>query len=117
MKHPFVNEPLTDFRDPTNHDAFRRSLDAVTGRIGRNHPLVIGGKAVHTTDSLPSCNPANPTQVVGYVGKATPELAQHAIEAAATAFETWRQVPYAERSLSLQRSQHHSGPVSTNSAP
>ena len=101
MKHPFVNEPLTDFRDPTNRDAFRRGLDAVMGRIGRSHPLVIGGEVVHTADSFPSLNPANPAQVVGHVAKATPELAQRAIEAAATAFETWRQVPYAERSRYL----------------
>lgn len=97
MKHPFVNEPLTDFRDPTNRDAFRRGLDVVAGRIGRSHPLVIGGETVYTTDDFPSLNPATPAQVVGRVAKATPELAQRAIEAAATAFETWRQVPYAER--------------------
>ena len=101
MKQPFVNEPLTDFREATNRDAFRRGLDAVMGRIGRSHPLVIGGEVVHTADSFPSLNPANPAQVVGHVAKATPELAQRVVEAAATAFETWRQVPYAERSRYL----------------
>ncbi len=35
------------------------------------------------------------------MAKATPALAQRAVEAAATAFESWRRVPYAERSRYL----------------
>ena len=101
MKHTFINEPLTDFRDPTNRDALQSELEAVTTRIGHSHPLVIGGKAIDTTDSFCSLNPADPAQIIGLVAKATPELARRVVEAAAIAFETWRRVPFAERSRYL----------------
>ncbi len=102
MKHPFANEPLTDFGDPANVAAFRRGLDIIRdGWMGRSYPVVIGGMAVHNGDEFLSLNPANPAQVVGHVVRATPELARRAIEAAAAAFSTWRQVPYAERSRYL----------------
>jgi 1-pyrroline-5-carboxylate dehydrogenase len=102
MKHPFANEPLTDFSDPANVAAFRRGLETILKCwVGRSYPLMIGGLAVHNGDEFLSLNPANPAQVVGRVARATPELARHAVEAAAAAFDTWRQVPYSERSRYL----------------
>jgi 1-pyrroline-5-carboxylate dehydrogenase len=97
MKSPFRNEPLTDFTVADNIAAFRDALERVRARLGEHYPLVIGGEAIFTGEMLDSLNPADPSQVIGRVSKATPELAGLAVQAAARAFERWRFVPYDER--------------------
>jgi 1-pyrroline-5-carboxylate dehydrogenase len=101
MKSPFRNEPLTDFNVPENVEAFRDALERVRARLGEHYPLVIGGEAITSDEMFDSLNPANPSQVVGRVSKATPELADRAIRAAAGAFERWRRVPHDERARYL----------------
>ena len=101
MKTPFRNEPLTDFSVPENVAAFRDSLERVRARLGEHYPLVIGGEAITTEEEFDSLNPANPSQVIGRVSRATPELARRAVQSAAAAFERWRSVPYDERARYL----------------
>jgi 1-pyrroline-5-carboxylate dehydrogenase len=101
MKTPFRNEPLTDFTSAENIAAFKDALAGVCVRLGEHYPLVIGGEAITTSETLVSLNPANPSQVVGRVAKATPELADRAVRGAAEAFELWRRVPYEERARYL----------------
>lgn len=97
MLTPFRNEPLTDFSHPTNIKAFEAALARVESRLGRTYPLVIGGKTIETAETFDSLNPANPSQVVARFARATPELANQAVEAAHAAFEEWRHVPYEAR--------------------
>ena len=97
MRYPFSNEPLTDFACAENASAFKASLDRVGAQLGRTYPLVIGGEKIYTPETFNSINPANPSQIVGRLSKATPELAARAVEAAAEAFEGWRRVPYEQR--------------------
>src|SRR5207302_5479346 len=44
-----------------------------------------------------SVNPSQPDQVIGYFSRATVEQANEAVQAAATAFESWKRVPAEER--------------------
>ncbi len=101
MKKPFTNEPLTDFTVPENVAAFRASLEKVRANLGRTYPLIIGGEKIYTDDTFASVNPANPAEIIGRVSKATPELADRAVRAAAEAFEAWRRVPAVERARYL----------------
>jgi 1-pyrroline-5-carboxylate dehydrogenase len=104
---------LTDFDSPANAAVFRSALERVRARLGEGYPLVIGGEAITTVETFDSLNPANPSQTIGRVSKATPELAGRAVQAAALAFERWRGVPYDERAgylfdaASLLRSRKH----------
>jgi 1-pyrroline-5-carboxylate dehydrogenase len=93
----FRNEPFTDFSKPENAAAMERALAEVKAQLGRSYPLIIDGEKISTEKTIASINPANPSEVVGYVASATPELANRAIEAASRAFETWRKAPAAER--------------------
>src|ERR1043166_8044222 len=97
MPTEFRNEPFTDFAKEENAQAMRTALEKVKGELGREYPLVIGGERIKTGDTLNSINPANRTQVVGTFHKATKELANKAVETAAEAFKTWRNVPAEER--------------------
>jgi 1-pyrroline-5-carboxylate dehydrogenase len=86
---PFRNEPLTDFSRPENVQAFKAALEQVQSEFGREYPLVIGGERIMTDEKIISTNPANPKEIVGYVGKATRELADRAMAAALAAYEDW----------------------------
>ncbi|AEV17523.1 1-pyrroline-5-carboxylate dehydrogenase [Geobacillus thermoleovorans CCB_US3_UF5] len=89
MVQPYRHEPLTDFTVEANREAFLAALKKVESELGRDYPLVIGGERVMTEDKIISINPANKTEVVGRVAKATKELAERAMKTADEAFRTW----------------------------
>lgn len=103
MPTEFRNEPFTDFTKEENAAAMREAIDKVKSQLGREYPLVIGGERIKTDGKLDSINPANRTQLVGRFNKATKELANRAVETAATTFETWKNVPAEERAQLLFR--------------
>ena len=103
MPTEFRNESFTDFSKEENAQAMRQALEKVGAELGREYPLVIGGERITTESKLDSFNPANRTQLVGRFNKATKELANRAVEAAAKAFKTWRNTPAQERSALLFR--------------
>jgi 1-pyrroline-5-carboxylate dehydrogenase len=94
---PFRNEPLTDFSKPENAAAIKAALEKVRGELGREYPLVIGGKRVQTTAKVKSINPAKPSEVVGTFSSAGKEQVEPAMQAALKAFESWSKVPVEER--------------------
>ena len=93
----FRNEPPTDFSNPANAAAMERALAEVKTQFGRTYPLIIGGERITTAETIASRNPANPSEVVGYVASATVELANRAIEVANETFTSWRKVPAEQR--------------------
>jgi 1-pyrroline-5-carboxylate dehydrogenase len=90
MPTEFRNEPLTDFSKEENARQMRGAIEKVKSELGREYPLVIGGKRLTTESKFDSINPANRTQVVGRFQKATLELANRAVETAYEAFQTWK---------------------------
>lgn len=89
---PFKHEPLTDFNQPENVQAFQAALEKVRAELGKEYPLVINGERIFTEDKLVSVNPANKEQVVGKVSKASKELVDKAFEGANEAFRSWRKM-------------------------
>ena len=85
----FCNEPYTDFGDPQNAHAMQEAQKKVRDAFGQEYELMIGGRRVRTDDKLRSLNPSRPSELVGTLQKATPELAAEAIEAAAAFFPEW----------------------------
>src|SRR5881227_184754 len=94
---PFKNEDFTDFSKPENRQAQMAALEQVKSELGQTHPLVIGGKHVTNDATFASVDPSLPDQVIGYFSRATVEQANEAVQAAATAFESWKRVPAEER--------------------
>lgn len=101
----FTNEPFTDFSDPANREAFQAALDAEIVRMGESVPGFIAGVDIAPGEDgsgeLTSTNPCAPTEVVGVAPQCTSVHAERALEAAAQAFQTWRDVPAAERAAVL----------------
>jgi 1-pyrroline-5-carboxylate dehydrogenase len=93
----FRNEPYTDFSIPANRQRMEEALAKVRGQLGREYDIVIAGERIRTEDKLKSVNPARPEEIVGIHQKATPELANRAIETAYRNFAEWSRTPAADR--------------------
>jgi 1-pyrroline-5-carboxylate dehydrogenase len=93
---PFKNQPFTDFSKEENRKAQIEALEQVKRELGRKYPLVIGGKKILNEDTFASVNPSQPDQVIGYFSRATVEQANEAVQAASTAFESWKKAPTEE---------------------
>ena len=94
---PFKNAALIDFTKEENRQAQMQALEQVKSELGRTYPLIIGGQKITNKDTFASVNPSQPDQVIGYFSRATVEQANQAVQAAATAFESWKRVPAEER--------------------
>ncbi|MBY0232979.1 MAG: L-glutamate gamma-semialdehyde dehydrogenase [Gemmataceae bacterium] len=101
---PLAIEPLTDFSREASRAAFKVALEGVRAQLGRDHPPIIDNKPVTVSDWIASPNPSHRSQVVGRAGKASPDQARQAIEAAARAFPMWRDTPAHARADLLRKS-------------
>jgi 1-pyrroline-5-carboxylate dehydrogenase len=99
----FRNEPSTDFSKPENQKAMKAAIEKVRAELGREYPMVIGGKDVKTSEKIKSINPAKPSELVGIFQKAGAAEVEPAMEAAQKAFATWSRVPAQQRAELLLR--------------
>jgi 1-pyrroline-5-carboxylate dehydrogenase len=93
----FRNEPYADFSQAAVRQAAAGALSQVRSEFGREYLLRIAGDWISTGDPLVSVNPSNPREAVGIHHRATPELANRAVEAAHGYFPQWSRTPAAER--------------------
>jgi 1-pyrroline-5-carboxylate dehydrogenase len=99
----FTNEPFVDFKNVANRKKMEDALASVKSQFGKEYPLVIGGEKITTKEKIQSTNPSRPSEVIGIFQKATVEMANQAVEAAARAFERWKRVPAQERVACIYR--------------
>lgn len=90
MVQPYKYEPLTDFTVKENRMAYFNALKKVEAEVGKEYSLVIGGERISTEDKIASCNPAKKDEVIGYVSKVNEKLAEKAMQAAVSAFKSWK---------------------------
>jgi RHH-type proline utilization regulon transcriptional repressor/proline dehydrogenase/delta 1-pyrroline-5-carboxylate dehydrogenase len=99
----FYNEQAADFTRSDLRAAFPAAIVAVRGTAGQTVPLVIDGRDVITSDTVPSINPNRPSEIIGYVCQAGTGEVERAIAAAAKAFPDWCSTPVGERAACLRR--------------
>ncbi|MED3623590.1 L-glutamate gamma-semialdehyde dehydrogenase [Neobacillus thermocopriae] len=87
---PYTHEPFTNFNDEMNKKAFQDALAYVQSQLGKEYPVIIGGQEITTEEKITSINPANKEEIIGRVSMADQELAEKAMQAALTAFESWK---------------------------
>src|ERR1700739_1959450 len=97
----FANEPFTDFKAPDVARKMKETLELVSGQLGREYDLVIGGHRIKTEGKIRSLNPAKPAQVVGVHQKAGAEHVEPAMKAALEAYEFWSRTSVGERTSLL----------------
>ncbi|QQK74980.1 L-glutamate gamma-semialdehyde dehydrogenase [Salicibibacter cibarius] len=98
---PFKNDAPIDWEAPENRTILNKNLEFVKSKFGEEYPLMIGGEEVLTENKRPSYNPAVHSEVVGYVNQASQDHIETAISAARSAYESWGQTTFQERSLYL----------------
>ncbi|PFP29149.1 L-glutamate gamma-semialdehyde dehydrogenase [Bacillus sp. AFS073361] len=84
-------EQFTDFSIEVNKKEFEAALSFVNSQLEKEYPLIIGGKRITTEAKIVSTNPAKKEEVIGRVSKADQEIAEKAMQAALTSFESWKQ--------------------------
>lgn len=100
---PYKHEPFTDFTIEENKHAFEEALLFVQSQLGQEYPLIIGGERIKTAEQTISINPSNKAEVIGMVSKANKQLAEKAMQAALSTFETWKKHDPEERANILFR--------------
>ncbi len=100
---PFENFPIIDFSSPEDEEKMRKALEKVELELGKEYPIVIGGKEYRTDRKIKSINPANYEQVVGIVSKADRDLADKALDVAWETFKEWKKWPAWKRAEILLR--------------
>ncbi len=90
----FKNEPFTDFTKSNEAEAMRAAIEQVRSELGRDYPIIINGEKIDLETKFESINPANKTEIIGRISDADSDesLTEKAIDAAAEAFKTWRNV-------------------------
>ena len=73
------------------------AFETVKNQLGKSYLPLINGEYVETEEKVDSVNPSNYSQVVGKVGLINVEQAETAMQAAKTAFKTWRKTSAKQR--------------------
>ena len=97
MVVPFKNEPGIDFSVQTNVERFNEELRKVKAQLGQDIPLVINGEKLTKTDTFNSVNPANTSQLIAKVSKATQDDIEKAFESANHAYQSWKKWSHKDR--------------------
>jgi 1-pyrroline-5-carboxylate dehydrogenase len=100
---PFRNEPIRRFTDPAEVAATVAAIARFRGRMGGRIPLVIDGKPVDGTATIPSYDPAHPDVLVGDVVAADASQVDRALTVATERFAMWSRVPADERAAFLMK--------------
>ena len=89
----FQNEPPTDFTIASEREKMAAAIRDQRQKPGRRYPIIINNKPVSTSEWLPSLNPANQKEMIGYAAQATVAEAEAALAAALAAQPKWGRTP------------------------
>ncbi len=102
--HAFRLTYATMFDPPeTLHTCYQRALAKVKGQLGREYPLLIGGRERFSAEKFRDTTPIDPGITLGVFQKGTAQDAADAVAAARKAFPLWARTPWQERIALLRR--------------
>ena len=100
---PFVNEPFSDYANPSVREAMLSALKKARAETGRTFPLWIDGQEINNSQTFTSTNPTDPSEGLATFSKATREQTLAAVDAATKAFASWSRVDPKQRAQRLLR--------------
>jgi 1-pyrroline-5-carboxylate dehydrogenase len=84
--------------------AYDEALEGWQKRLGRTHPMLIGGREIEAKESFPDSSPSDTRLVLGRFASGTRDDARAAIAAARKAFETvWRETSWKDRIAAVRK--------------
>ncbi len=99
----YRQEPLLDTKNPETIAGYRAAIDRVRSKLGQKIPLVIGSERIFTDETIASINPCQTSELIGLASSASQDHANHALEVAWKAFESWKRTSAEERANVLLR--------------
>ncbi|SDH67574.1 L-glutamate gamma-semialdehyde dehydrogenase [Alteribacillus bidgolensis] len=93
----FKNEQTVEWTQPENEKLLREKIYEIQSQFSEHYPLIIGEDRIYSEKKIPSYNPSNHEQVVGYTSQATQQDIEKAIGVAWNTFESWRSKTFRER--------------------
>lgn len=93
----FKNEAYTNWAQGNTRRLQEKEIEKLESQLGKEYPNIIGGERILAQEKFNSINPSNPSQVVGVFQKGTSDSAIKALDAAWTAFASWRKEPAEKR--------------------
>ncbi len=103
VENHFYNEALLDFAVKENREKTLTAIKQFLAQANNTISLHIGGKDITTTRTLARENPSRPTQVLAKICLASTTEAEQAVQAAKTAWKTWKKVPPEQRAAKLEK--------------
>ena len=85
------------------HRSFERALAQTKANLGREYPMVIGGRDVLAADKFTDTSPIDRDWKLGVFQKGTAQHARDAIAAARAAFPQWSAMPWPRRVALLRK--------------
>ncbi|MFS4460637.1 L-glutamate gamma-semialdehyde dehydrogenase [Bdellovibrio sp. HCB2-146] len=99
----FYNEPLLDFAVKADREKMIKAIADVKASLPIQVPSLINGKEIRTNNIFDRVNPSETTQIVAKVAMASTQEAEQAMQAAQTAFATWKNVPTEQRAALVDK--------------
>jgi RHH-type transcriptional regulator, proline utilization regulon repressor / proline dehydrogenase / delta 1-pyrroline-5-carboxylate dehydrogenase len=99
----FVNEPVREWRRGDARERFGSAVAKAVSAPTFEAPVLIGGRAIRTSDTIVSSDPAESSRVVCTSGRATTADAELAIELAVRAQPRWATVGKPGRAEVIRR--------------
>ncbi|HUR49383.1 MAG TPA: proline dehydrogenase family protein [Acidimicrobiales bacterium] len=100
----YEHEPVEEWRRASARAGFASAVARMEAEgLGLDVPALIGGRAVRTSDSIVSVDPADPTTVVAHSASCGIAEAEEALAAARAAWPAWAGAPAVDRAAVLFR--------------
>ena len=99
----FYNEPLLDFAMADVRAKMQKALADMKASLPVKVPLHINGKEIQTEKLFERANPSQSSEVVGKICMGSVEHAELAMQAAHSAFKTWKKVPAEQRAALVDK--------------
>ena len=99
----FQSAPDTDYADTEKRTKAEQALATVKQQLGKTYQPLINGEYVESSNYLDSINPSRESEIVGKVGQISVEQAETAMNAAKTAFASWKKTPATDRANILRK--------------
>lgn len=87
--YPYKTEELTNFKCEGNRKKYLDGILIVKKYLGRTYPLIINGREIETKSIVKSTNPADHSEIIGYIHQASIIEAEEAMQASLESFKTW----------------------------
>jgi len=99
----FYNEPLLDFAIKADREKMHKALSELKASLPVTVPLMINNKELRTDKIFDRVNPSESSQVVAKICMGSIEHAELAMQAAQSAFKTWKLVPAEQRAALVDK--------------